>query len=66
MSAKQIWGMILIGLSLAFILSGAYHYHELTSVDAMLQASLDSLGKMKTWMMNTEGITESQSTLIPV
>jgi hypothetical protein len=50
MSAKQIWGMILIGLSLAFILSGAYHYHELTSVDAMLQASLDSLGKMKTWI----------------
>jgi len=50
MSAKQIWGIILIGLSLTLILSGAYHYHELTSVDAMLQASLDSLGKMKTWI----------------
>lgn len=50
MSARQIWGMILIGLSVAFILTGAYHYHELNSMDAMLQASLDSLGKMKTWI----------------
>ena len=49
MTAKQIWGIILIGLSLALILSGAYHYHDLNSVDAMLQASLDSLGNMKTW-----------------
>jgi hypothetical protein len=49
MTAKRIWGMILIGLSVAFILSGAYHYHELNSMDAILQASLDSLGKMKTW-----------------
>jgi len=50
MSARQIWGMILIGLSVAFILTGAYHYHELNSMDAVLQASLDSLGKMKTWI----------------
>lgn len=54
MYVKRVWGIIIIVLSVLMVLGCVHYYNELTTIDSLMQASLNDYGRtVKTWFSNS-------------